>query len=622
MKTRFYILLSMALLLLTQTSCVYDKDIPCGSEDPDLLVINLNLTVPSSSTGTRSEGEDHVLVPGSNDENYINITEGDYQVLMFDKTGALVEGKLSDFECKRNSINGGTTSYTLTTTLSLSGDEDKERLSTFKVMVLANWKSFERSNTQQAFEYPSFTGYSVSGATNNIYKDGEHFNFTLKTPGDDSSWVPSINENRAIPMFGITDDVDLQFAINMAKYGDEPSFNVSMLRSLAKIELVNNTPDEDDITFTSGKLTAYNSKGRFIPDILEDKNTGWNNSETQVGAVSLPNDYDSKQLDGEEWPLVTLDGGKTFVAYIPEMDLDKIREQGSAIPQLELMVTANENEYGPYPIELGEYDGVFTEVYYPALLRNHNYTFNINSVTVGVTGELTLLIETADWDDDDDTYYYDDLEVKFAETSEDGSSDGKFKWEWKKTNIYIEDQAFNDLSWNYNGDWHKDNIEEWPSDILAQWVGKSLAVQQSDDSGAVATFTITAPERGSWTLALYSDDGTPKHWFYIHRWDPERGEWVNEDQRADPENDHNEVYDTLTGTIAGKGGESSEVKIRITASQLQDTEKVYSARLVMNVTTFDGRMAEVNLLTGAIMDSTKTSDNDYYHIIQIPTSKI
>ena len=619
---RLYRLLSMALLLLTQTGCIYDNGLTHGTEDVDLLTINLNLTVPSASSGTRSADDKHSMFPGSRDESHINITENDYQVLMFDKSGVLVEGKLSEFDCKENGVNGGMTSYTLTTKLSLSGNEDKERLSTFKIMVLANWKSFENSNTKTGYTYPSFSSYGLSGdAPHNIFKNRTDFNFTLKPDEDNFSWIPSIpnsssEPSKAIPMFGITEEVDLQFAIDMAKYGDSPSFNVPMLRSLAKIEIVNNTPDEDNITINSCKLTAYNSKGRFIPDILADENADWNDPYTQVGSASLPNDYDNEQLDGEELLFVSLDGGETFVVYIPEMNLDKIKKEkgAGAIPQVELMVTANENEYGPYLIDLGEYDEEFTGKYYSALLRNHNYTFIINSVTVGVTGELTLSIDTDNWDNDDDKYYYDDLEVKFAETS---NGDGTFKWQWAGNNIYIEDPAFD--SWEYNEQYHNQNIAEWPSNILEQWAGKYLAVQKSDDSGAIATFNITAPERGSWTLALYSDDDTGNHWFYIERWDEETQEWVKNDQRADQENDHNEVYDTLTGNIAGKGAKSSEVKIRITASELQYTEAELSARLVMNVTTFDGRMAEVNLITGEIMDSTQKSDEDYYHIIQIPT---
>ena len=612
MKTILQIFFSIILMSLIQTGCVFDKEAGMPGCDPvDMLTINLNLTVPSSAVGTRSA--DHVPNSGTDAENYIDVEKGDYQIHVFDQDGSW----LKRLTAETIDISSDHTRYSISTKLGIANEEEKAKLSKFKVMVLANWESFERSNTQSAFEYPSFKDYNLSGETNNIYQEKAKFNFTFATPTTENNcWMPSIDDRRAIPMFGITDEVDLQFAIDMAKYGDGPSFTVPMLRSLAKIEIVNNTPDADDITINSCKLTAYNSKGRFIPDILADENADWNDPYTQVGSASLPNDYDNEQLDGEELLFVSLDGGETFVVYIPEMDLDKIKKEkgADAIPQVELMVTANENEYGPYLIDLGEYDEEFTGKYYSALLRNHNYTFIINSVTVGVTGELTLSIDTDNWDNDDDKYYYDDLEVKFAETS---NGDGTFKWQWAGNNIYIEDPAFD--SWEYNEQYHNQNIAEWPSNILEQWAGKYLAVQKSDDSGAIATFNITAPERGSWTLALYSDDDTGNHWFYIERWDEETQEWVKNDQRADQENDHNEVYDTLTGNIAGKGAKSSEVKIRITASELQYTEAELSARLVMNVTTFDGRMAEVNLITGEIMDSTQKSDEDYYHIIQIPT---
>ena len=611
MKTRFYILLSTVLLLLTQTSCVYDNDRPCGSEDPDLLVINLNLTVPSSSTGTRSAGDD--LVPGNKDEDYINITDNDYQVLMFDKYGALVEGKLSEFECKENGVNGGMPSYTLTTKLSLSGNEDKERLSKFRVMVLANWESFENSNTKIGYTYPTFTGYNITAnAGKNIFKDGDNFNFTFKELSDNSSWKPSIDEKQAIPMFGITDEVDLQFAMDMAKYGDGPSFSVPMLRSIAQIEVINKTPEEDNITISSCKLTAFNSTGRFIPDILDEENIDWNVPGKQISTVSLPTDYDiNGQLDGEELLFVSLDGGKTFVVYIPEMDLDKIKEGkgAEAIPQVELMVTANGNEYGPYSIDLGEYDGEFTEKYYPALLRNHKYTFNIKRVSIGVTGELTLLIDTDDWDNDEDEYYYDDLAAEF-------SSNGTFKWNWDYDNIDSQDPVFTELL----SDVTYDDVLGWSKEELQSWRGHNLIVQHSGESRAEASFTLTKPERGAWTLALYCEEGTPNHWFQIEIWDEDKGEWIMQDQRID-DSEHNVIADTLSGSIAGKGETSSEVKIRISATNLQYSGNVYKARLIMNITTFDGRMAEIDLINSEMYPSnTPDSEKEYFYILQYPTA--
>ena len=566
MKTRFYILLSMTLLLLIQTGCIYDNDIPCGSEDTDLLVISLNLTVPSASVGTRSAGDD--LVPGSRDENYINIIDKDYQVLIFDKDGTLVEGKLSEFECKENGVNGGMTSYTLTTKLSLSGDEDKERLSKFKVMVLANWESFEKSNTQLAFEYPSFAGYSVSGATNNIYKDGEHYNFTLKKKDDNSAWVPSIDKTQAIPMFGVTDDLDLQFVMDMAKYGDGPSFTIPMLRSLAKIEIVNKTPGEDNITINSCKLTAYNSKGRFIPDILEAGNADWNVPDIQVSFVSLPTEYDDGQLDREDLVFVSLDEGKTFTAYLPEMDLDKIKTAGGTMPQMEVEIASDERTVGTYNIDLGKYnmdDGKFSGTHYSAVLRNHKYTFNINKVEIGVKGQLTLSIETPEWDvDDDQEWAYEDAAVGFT----DG---GKFAWTDPKYESIIDD----------------------PNRIL-------LVGHEPDDAvyGHFQFKPIASNNSCTWTLSLIADDDTKNNHFTIQinkSSDMAEGEWEN-------------CGDTVTHDL-----NSDVVEFRIMATESNGSTSNYSARLIMTVQTFDGRVAILNLTGTTVYDS---SDERFYYVVK------
>ena len=550
MKTRF-LLLSMTLLLLTQTSCIFDNDIPCGSEDPDLLVINLNLTVPSSSTGTRSAGD--ALVPGSKDENYINI-DGDYQVLLFDKDGNLVENKLSEFKCKENGVNGGgMTSYTLTTRLSLSGNEDKVRLSKFKVMVLANWESFENSNTKTGFKYPPFAGYSVSGTTNNIYKDGENFNFTLKDQGD--TWVPSIENKQAIPMFGITEEVDLQFAIDMSKYGDGPSFNVPMLRSLAKIEIVDMVPDGKKANIEKCVLTKYNTSGRFIPDITGD-NAKWNNDDFQILQPSLPEGVaSSTNLQFVQTTKTVRTEGATadedkacFVVYIPEMEIDKTDS-----PIIQVQLGGSDHDY---PIYLQKYengkpkDG--DENKYDNLLRNHIYRFNITNV--GIDMELT--ITTDHWDvDDDQLWDYEDAEPKFDEA---------FTWN---------DYAGN--PWGTDASTGKfDN-----SDIEDQY--RILLIGNSGETAAYGYFNLSTPadnNPGTWTIALVSDDGTNNDHFKIEVM-TSLGQWESQGQG-----------DSYTASIGDE-----PVKFRIMATATNGSSTDYTARVVMVVKTFDGRLINIAL---------------------------
>ena len=460
MKKKIYIFLSMTLLLLMQTSCVYDNNVTCGSENPDLLVINLNLTVPSSSTGTRSAGDD--LVPGSDAENYINIEDEDYQILMFDKTGTLVEGMLSDFKCEENVVNNGMTSYTLTTKLSISDNNDKERLSKFKVMVLANWKSFEKSNTRPAFEYPSFVGYSVSGDTKNIYKDGDNFNFTLKKPEDNFSWIPSIEKEQAIPMFGITDVVDLQFAMDMAKYGDEPSFHVPMLRALAKVEIVDVLPE--GISISEVKLDKANTTGRIIPDI--DANSDWHDNAVQISYPSLPTSSESvsnlvfvkngtrtaKDKDGKDRPNCSV-----WTVYIPEMNLTGTRPK--------FLVKCNGYHDSEFLFDnyndKGEEQNSLASV-----LRNHIYRYNATNIK-GTTLEVKLKVE--DWET--------------VETEE---------WDYTD-NVIVGTEGV--INWTWSGDEDFEGVKGYIS-------GNQLVMAAGTQVSAVGTFKIESPKGASWYAFL------------------------------------------------------------------------------------------------------------------------
>ena len=608
MKTRFYILLSMTLLLLTHTSCVYDNDIPCGSEDPDLLVINLNLTVPSSSTGTRSAG--HEPVAGNDDENYINI-DGDYQVLLFDKDGALVEGKLSEFKCEENGVSDGMTSYTLTTQLSLSGNEAKEKLSEFKIMVLANWKSFERSNTRPGYTYPSFKDYRVSDDPedpDNIYKDGDNFNFTLNKPNDNLSWVPSISENKAIPMFGISGPIRLKDAQDMGKYSDNPVANIFMLRALAKIEIVDMVPDEAGASMERCVLTRSNKYGRFIPDVTVDGNTGWDTPNIQISAPSLPALYagapapDDAFMTGVQFikstepTLVKFDDGteKTMdkdhhVIYVPEMDLSDLSVSNAGRPVIEIYT---KGVSAPNIIELSEYlggkpkprtEGSNEYAFYGALLRNHIYRYNIKSVGSAV---LDFVVETPWGATQGQEWDFEDIKISFMK---DESRDGTFSWDSGTT-----------------------DFEEREDDILHPQ--RTLLITLDD--WVEGSFWLQDPAKGSWAISLYSDDNSPNSHFRIDRWGDVRDEQTGE-----------MVQGWIEGTdvLTGKVGE--DVRFRIIPTATNSSSDHYTARVVMTCTTFDGQLTEVNLpyvvenvgKGGAGMDGMLTptvESNGYYFVKQ------
>ena len=455
--------LAFFVVLLTQTSCIYDKSaiMPCGLEKTDSLVINLNLTVPASSTGTRSVGDK--VVPGSKDENYINID--DIKICIFDSDDNYVdeEGLITDID-KGTPTDKANGYYTVTAKLDLSDKTVKERLSTFQIMVLANWKSFERSNTKPAFEYPSFAGYSVSGGTKNIYKDGDNFNFTLKDQG--GTWVPSIDKKQAIPMFGITEDVDLQFAIDMAKYGDDPSFSVPMLRALAKVEIVDVLPE--GISISEVKLDKSNTTGRIIPDIDIDANSGWHDNAVQISSPSLPTSSESvsnlvfvkngtrtaKDKDGKDRPNCSV-----WTVYIPEMDLTK----GTRPKFLVKCDGYHDSEFlfDNYN-DKGEEQNSLASV-----LRNHIYRYNATNIK-GTTLEVKLNVE----------------EWETVETEE---------WDYTDNVIVGTEGVIKD--WTWSGD-------EGFEDVQGYISANQLVMAAGTQVSAVGTFKIESPKGASWYAFL------------------------------------------------------------------------------------------------------------------------
>ena len=488
MKTRLYIFLSMILLLQVQTGCIYENAplVSCDSEEKELLVINLDLTVPSSSVGTRST--DDKL---SQSESYIDIANGDYKICIFDKDDKYVDNKLSEIECKENGIRDGVVSYTLTAKLSLSGSGDKERLSQFKMMVLTNWKSFEKSNTHSAFEYPSFADYSLSGeGSYNIFKNNDKFNFTLKEQNDNSSWIPS--ESKAIPMFGITDKLDLQAVMDMSEYGDGPCFSVSMLRAMAKVQVIDEIGDK----IGSVSMSDINKVGRFIPEIDESTNTGWS---VGVNTPSLPEDPGNISKI-EFVPGPTTGGKSSWVAYIPEMDLTKKR------PVINIQEGANSNIL-PSPFNYYKDGKVVTDSdeNLESVLRNHSYNFH---VYISDRASVSIKLDVLPWDMeyDDNPWYYDSPKV---ESGLEWFSDAA------ETDIVIINQDKVDAGeekpkYSYNGFVHD------TGNLL-------LIMKEGTEEYVEASFRLSAPKNCTWHAELVFLEGRPDAFYFVDA----RGEEMN-----------------------------------------------------------------------------------------------
>ena len=399
MKMKIHTLFPVVLMSLVQAGCIFDKDAVPECVSGESVTINLNLSVPSSSIGSRSGNHD--LYRGTDAENYIDILNGDYKLYIFDKDGGWSD-RLTEVTCTVTGESAGQTSYAISGKLEFSDEQEKEQLSTFSVMVLANWKSFHKN--AGVTDYPSFDGYSITpGDPADIFKDGTRFNFTF--PDQTASpWRPETATGQYIPMFGISDPLDLEYVIKMSKYGDGPAFNISMLRAIAKVEIIDNMPEGQTITAVS--LSRYGTNGRMMPDI--EKNKDWSVRGIGVKEPTLPDDFVQLADLTFDSEIRTVDGKETNVwyAYIPEMYLSS-RMTGLTRPEFDLTVQGTAGVEKHFAVKFdnyldGEQDAANSM---SAVLRNHLYQYTV-SQRAGMSFDINLEVKNwekpgegqADWD--------------------------------------------------------------------------------------------------------------------------------------------------------------------------------------------------------------------------------
>ena len=525
--------------------CISDHDaMPCPAENSGGITFNLTLLTGNMSTraGNHEDETDKDELEtddGSAAERYIDLDDLNIVILGGDGVVKQIVGP--------ESVQKTGMGISLHVTLERDGAED------IQFMVLANWNN--------SFQYDtSFAGIINSTTTlSKIFANGSDFNFNY-TPVSDTTWSPSITGSaiKGIPMVGLSEVI----TVPEPSYIFVPEIDIApiwMLRSLAKIEINNKIPDTDGAEITACRLTKYNTTGRYIPN--STTNPDWNVENKQVTAPSLPVGVTSVT---QNLAFIKSADGKQFTAYIPEMNLIGLAENERPVVNVDVEIKGRNYTY---TIELSSYQNGRPEKgdkYYKYLLRNHNYRFNV--LSVGVTADLTLYIETPEWNTDGTSWTYDDLAAKFSSV---------FKW------------------------------TEESEDMTNPYV--RYVTQQTY---AEASFTLCKAEGCKWTLALYADDVAENDAFRID-YCINDGEWVT-------------GSDSVSGDVDGQ-----EVKIRIYATGPNTSMDEYSARLAMTLTTFDGRIMSVNLTDmGSLpnVDGIYTarpvdpdSDNQYFTIKQKTT---
>lgn len=367
----------MFCLLWTLASCsreaAEDPDVPSGRE----ATLNIGFKIP---TRAAAEGYED----GETDENYIDIAGGNYRIYFFDTDNKFIAGFApSGF------ISADGSDYRQYNVLGKAPDA-LVKYNSFKMVVLANWPKYPEVNTTlTAGETDIADICDADWAQYDCLTDGNETNPTSVALDPDTG--------RIMPFYGVREYNDVTFKPGVATILSEP---VTLLRAMAKVEVILQTDDYFDLSFSSLKINRYNAKGYCAPkDVFHqdsyDHNGNWESDYAPQGVhlVGDQNNSEAKELSlrrVRRWD----EGGKRYekwTAYLPEYQNTGAGDAYSSIKAKFNIQLADDD---PYTIYFAEYDGGKTDNSDANRLnieRNNIYRF---TVTVR---DRRLMVNVQEW---------------------------------------------------------------------------------------------------------------------------------------------------------------------------------------------------------------------------------
>lgn len=234
----------MFCLLWALASCsreaAEDPDVPSGGE----ATLNIGFKIPTRAT---AEGYED----GETDENYIDIAGGNYRIYFFDADNKFIAGfDPSGF------ISADGSDYRQYNVLGKAPDALVKH-SSFKMVVLANWPKYPEDDTNITLTAEKTTIADIcdaSWAQYDCLMDGNETNPTSVALDPDAG--------RLMPFYGVHEYSNVTFKPGVATILSEP---VTLLRAMAKVEVILQTDDYFDLSFSSLKINRYNAKGYCAP---------------------------------------------------------------------------------------------------------------------------------------------------------------------------------------------------------------------------------------------------------------------------------------------------------------------------------------------------------------------
>lgn len=292
MKRWFLYIVGVCLLAFVCFACTDEMEANGSSKERSVkLQLQLSLPIDASARTTRMTSG---FEAGSKYENYINFDDKDsYRIYFFD-----TENQYIARFTPSKTVMTEATNYTL---YSVEGEIPETVLQhainnamDFKIVVLANWKSYEEPKAGEALE-------TICNA------DWAQFNILESF---------ALNEKNLIPFYGVNEYTDVP-----VQYGGTITLkeSIPLLRAMAKVEVILNKEGElntEEMSFSDVTLQGYNSKGYCAP---------LNGTYSQNGHIGLHLVGDKNEDNAIENSVPFLrtqsDNKKeTWIAYVPEYD--------------------------------------------------------------------------------------------------------------------------------------------------------------------------------------------------------------------------------------------------------------------------------------------------------------
>lgn len=374
---RCLLLLPALLSVSCSREAAEDPDVPSGGE----ATLNIGFKIPARAA---AEGYED----GETDENYIDIAGGNYRIYFFGMDNKFIAGfDPSGF------ITADGNDYRQYNVLGKAPDA-LVGYSSFKMVVLANWPKYPEDDTSITLTAGETTITDIcdaSWAQYDCLTDGNETNPTSVALDPDA--------DRLMPFYGVHEYNDVTFKPGVATILSEP---VTLLRAMAKVEVILQTDDYFDLSFSSLKIDRYNAKGYCAPKNVfhqdsYDHNGNWTADYTRnLHLVGDRNDSESKELSFRRVGQWDEDGTRyeKWTAYLPEYQNIGADDAYSSIKAKFNIQLADD---APHTIYFAKYSEGKTDNSDDAkrlnIERNNIYRFQVTCTHY----DFKLLLTVSDW---------------------------------------------------------------------------------------------------------------------------------------------------------------------------------------------------------------------------------